>query len=173
MYFIVTCTQKMMSLNNITHTYKIINHHQFHLVHFVHLQKWKMTERTWHEHTQHEQTWVSFYEDELTLKWRHNALLGLWIFLNVLAHNVFHLHIKKETITFIYTHELQFFIWDTCIWIRATHQINKTIMYQIKTTYGADASSDSPYTCISTVTAETTYMHCHKVHYSTPDTMYL
>ena len=45
-----------MSLNNITHTYNIINHRQFHLVHFVHLQKRKMTERTLHEYTQQEQT---------------------------------------------------------------------------------------------------------------------
>ena len=101
---------KMISLNNITHTYKIINHRQFiSFILFIYKkEKWQNVHDI-RKHTQHEQTWVSFYEDEFTLKWWHNALLGLWIFLDILAHNVFHLHIKIETITFNVSFEIHVF----------------------------------------------------------------
>ena len=46
------------------------------------------------------------------------------------------------------------------------NRINSTYMYM----YGVDASM---LVHISTVSAQTTCVHCQKAHHSTPDTMYL
>ena len=78
------------------------------------------------------------YEHDFTLKWRHNVLLGLWIFLATIAH-YYVFHFTEELC------KLEIFIWDTLGIEQYIKLVKNHVSNQWHPWSGDDACSASPY----------------------------